>query len=217
MLNNGFFARLMIFEAGRRGSGQQPAPQEIPERILKTAEWWAKSVESNLAQWYPSPTLVAQTDRASKMLADIQRATEERYDKAESIDDTTAMAIWARAYEKTRKLALIHAASEDHQNLQIRESAVQWAWAVVEQLTMKMLFQAGSYVADNPFDADCLKVLQKLRGAKGSLPHSILLKRMKIDTKKFATLIDTLKERGSIQESVEATATNPRRIYQLAE
>ena len=62
-----------------------------------------------------------------------------------------------------------------------------------------MLFMASSHVAENPFHAECLKLTQKLRDAPGhEVPHSVLLRRMKIDAKHFTELIDTLSQRGDI-------------------
>ena len=40
MLTNGFFARMIILECGRRGAGQEPQIRDIPDRILDTANWW---------------------------------------------------------------------------------------------------------------------------------------------------------------------------------
>ena len=62
--------------------------------------------------------------------------------------------------------------------------------------TRRMLFMAASHVADNPFHAECLKLLEKLRDAPGfELPHSVLLKRMKT----FGMLIETLAQQGDIE------------------
>ena len=66
--------------------------------------------------------------------------------------------------------------------------------------TRRMLFMAAGHVAENPFHAECLKALEKLRAApSGELPHSVLLKRMKMDAKNFAMLVDTLVEQGDIK------------------
>ena len=63
----------------------------------------------------------------------------------------------------------------------------------------RMLFMAAQHVSENPFHAECLKLIQKLREApERRLPHSILLKRMKVDTKHFRELIVTLEQRGDI-------------------
>jgi hypothetical protein len=73
------------------------------------------------------------------------------------------MAIWARANEKARRLALIYACSEDHQNPVIGENAAQWAFEFVDHQTRRMLFMAGGHVSENEFDARCKAVVATLR------------------------------------------------------
>ena len=41
MLTNGFFARMIILECGKRSPGQEPTIRPLPARILETAKWWA--------------------------------------------------------------------------------------------------------------------------------------------------------------------------------
>jgi hypothetical protein len=56
--------------------------------------------------------------------------------------------------------------------------------------TRRMLFMAHNHVAENPFHAECLKLVRKLREAPNQqLAHSVLLKRMKIDAKTFQELV----------------------------
>src|SRR5262249_48742977 len=40
MLTNGFVARMVVIESGRRGIGQEPSLSAIPDRVLDTARWW---------------------------------------------------------------------------------------------------------------------------------------------------------------------------------
>jgi hypothetical protein len=80
-----------------------------------------------------------------------------------------------------------------------------------------MLFMAHSHVADNPFHAECLKLLRKLREApERQLTHSVLLKRMKTDAKTFQELIATLEQQGDVATVTQTTAGRPQRAYQLA-
>jgi hypothetical protein len=68
-----------------------------------------------------------------------------------------------------------------------------------------------------PFDAECLKLLKKLRGAPGrELPHSVLLKRMKTDATTFRALIATLDQRGDVVTRAEVVRAGTARFYRLA-
>jgi hypothetical protein len=79
-----------------------------------------------------------------------------------------------------------------------------------------MLFMAHSHVADNPFHAECLKLLRKLREApERQLTHSVLLKRMKTDAKTFQELVATLEQQGDVVIVTQATAGRPQRAYRL--
>ncbi len=114
--------------------------------------------------------------------------------------------VWGRVSENTRKLALLYAVSADHENPVIGRDAVAWASAFVQHQTRRMLFMASQHVAEGEFDAECLKVIRKLRAAPGgTLAHSTLLKRMKMESRKFQELMGTLVQRGDVQ-----TITTPR-------
>jgi hypothetical protein len=81
-----------------------------------------------------------------------------------------------------------------------------------------MLFMASSHVAENPFHAECLKLMHKLRESPGQeMAHSALLKRMKIDAKRFMELIDTLVQRGDVEIVTVPRPGTYRRSYRLRE
>ena len=41
MLTNGFFARMIIVDVGKRPEGQEPQPVgSLPQQIIDTARWW---------------------------------------------------------------------------------------------------------------------------------------------------------------------------------
>ena len=43
MLTNGFFARLIIVDIGKRGEGQTPGSvRQLPEPVIEAAKWWAE-------------------------------------------------------------------------------------------------------------------------------------------------------------------------------
>ncbi len=72
------------------------------------------------------------------------------------------------------------------------------------------------HVSETPFDADCLRLLRKLREAEGqALPHSVLLKRMKLDAEAFRRLAQTLMERGEVAVEMNPTKGRTGAIYRL--
>jgi hypothetical protein len=220
MLTNGLFARMLILESGPRGPGQEPTVSDLPERVLATAKWWSdlRPGPGNLANDHPTPRIVPHTDEARALLVELRRAAEDAYGEAEARRDAVATTVWGRASEQTRKLALLYAVSENHEEPAIGVEAVRWASRLVMHQTRRMLFMAANHAAETPFDELALRAMRKIREAPdGALPHSVLLKRMKMDSRSFHDLVDTLVQRGDVLVDSESTAGRSALIYRLAE
>ena len=218
MLTNGFFARMIILESGPRPTGQEPCIRDLPPRVMAAAKWWAdfRPGTGNLESWHPVPAVVEHTDEARRVLIESRMEAEAEYAKAEAKGDAVCTTVWGRVSEQARKLALLYAVSENHQAPRIGLPAVRWATRFVEHQTRRMLFMAQSHVADNPFHAECLKFMEKLRGASGKkLKHSVLLKRMKVDARGFREIVDTLVQRGDVEVITTPRAGAPRVDYRL--
>ena len=220
MLTNGFFARMIILECGKRSPGQEPRILALPSRILETARWWAdfRPGTGNLQDWHPVPRVVPHTDEAKRILIDTRLEAEVEYAKAESSGDMVGTTVWGRVSEHARKLALLFAVSENHERPEIGRAAAEWARRFVVHQTRRALFMAQAHVADNPFHAECLKFLKKLREApEQELAHSVLLKRMKVDSRNFLSLVETLEQRGDIVIRTQSTSGRAGRFYRLTE
>ena len=219
MLTNGFFARMIILEAGPRSPGQEPSIRNLPPRVRETAQWWTdyRPGTGNLEDWNPVPTIIEHSEEARGLLIEMRLEAEAQYGKAEEASDPVGTTVWGRVSEHIRKLALLHAISENHLSPRISLAAVEWASRFVMHQTRRMLFMAAHHVADNPFHAECLKLMEKLREAPGfELPHSVLLKRMKMDAKTFAMLIETLAQQGDIQVVTVPRTGTYLRMYRLS-
>jgi hypothetical protein len=69
---------------------------------------------------------------------------------------------------------------------------------------------------DQPCLVVCLRLIRKLQEIpERQLPHSLLLKRMKMDAKSFQEMIATLERQGDIATSIVATSGRPQRLYKL--
>ncbi|MFN7795157.1 MAG: bifunctional DNA primase/polymerase [Planctomycetota bacterium] len=218
MLTNGFFARMIILECGERGSGQEPKVLDIPERVIATARWWNdyKPGTGNLQSWHPIPTIVSQDEEGRDVLVEARLEAEREYNRAERKNDPVGTTVWGRVSEQMRKLALLYAISENHREPVITKSAAEWAARFVTHQVRRMLFMAGNHVAENSYHADCLRLIRKLQETpERQLPHSLLLKRMKMDAKSFQEMITTLEQQGDIATSIMATTGRPQRVYKL--
>lgn len=217
MLTNGFFSRLLIIECGKRAPGQEPKIAPIPQRILEAASAWSNySPGGNLAQVNPEPHTVQFSPRAARLITEARIESELEYAKCEASGDNVGTAVWTRVPEQLRKLALLYALSQDGVNAIIDDDAVAWARAIAWHQVRRMLFMASQHVAENPFEAECLKLSNALREAPGfSMTHSALLRKMRMNSKQFMELIATMLERGQVQLHEESTSGRARKCYRL--
>jgi hypothetical protein len=225
MLSNGFFARMLILEASKRGQGQEATVRDIPEPILKTAQWWANfkpGGTGNLDRWHPQPLVVPTTSEALAVFRRLREDGDHQYSQAEERDDAMGMAIWARAHEKARRLSLIYACSENHEDPVIGEGAARWASEFVEHQTRRMLSMAQEHVSENEFDARCKAVvtsLRKWRGKHGDawMPFWTLSRKHRWSEREHEEVRATLIAQRVIEYTQTSTGGRPSRQYRLLE
>ncbi|MCK6593487.1 MAG: DUF3987 domain-containing protein [Polyangiaceae bacterium] len=225
MLSNGFFARMLIFEAGRRGIGQDVDVHELPKAILKRARWWAefKPGKGNLKTAHPEPKHVEPTPDARVRLGEIRALADAAYAESEAKSDQAGMALWARANEKARRLALVHACSIGHRNPEISVEGVNWAWSLVEHQTRRMLFKASQHVSAGDFESQCKAMIRVLREwavkhpADPWMPFWQLSRRLAWSPREHDEVRQALMDQRRIQFAERATGGTPQRLYRLIE
>ncbi len=218
MLTNGFFARMIIVDVGKRGEGQTPgSARHLPESILETARWWAEyqPATGNLQETHPEPRVVPFEPEAAEAVRQLQKLTEAEYNRAEEAKDEVARTAWSRTCENATKLALIYACSENHENPVIGLPAVQWATTFAMHQTRRQLYLAATYVAENPFHAECLKLLRKIKESGGRAARRQLMRTMHCKAADFDQIISTLVQQGDIVQGEITTKTKPAQGYQL--
>ncbi len=173
MLTNGFFARLIIVDIGRRGEGQAPgSARHLPDGVIHTARWWAEfqpgTNRRNLLEVHPEPRVVPYVADAAEAITALQRQTEREYNDAHDRNDEVAKIAWSRTTENASKLALLRACSENHETPVIDLPAVQWATTFAMHQTRRQLFLASTYVAATDFGGLCKRALRFLRQCRDS-------------------------------------------------
>lgn len=220
MMTNGLFSRMLIVDVGERALCEMAGDiDKIPSEIIDVAEFWqAKtrpSPKNNLSWENPNPPAAAYQGQAGKILFDFQRQSDLNH-RATEANDEVSKAVWSRAAENARKLALLYACSENHQNPTISEQAAQWAIAFVNHQIRRQIYMASIYAAENDFHALCLKVKEKLRNSPGhKMQHSELLRNMRIDKDNLKKIIETLVEQGDIQIETMQIVTKKGVVYKL--
>lgn len=219
MLSNGFFARLNIIDVGRRSEGQKPgSARNLPDSILKIAKWWAQfdPGDGNFMNFHPAPKVVQFTPEAESAIEELRHMTEVEYAKAEEENDEVGRTAWSRTCEHATKLALIYACSENHKAPKMTIDAVRWASEFAMHQTRRQLFLAGVHVADNPFHAECLKLMKILRESDDQkMQRQHLLRAMRCKAADFDQIVGTLVQSGDVETVTMATATKSAVGYQL--
>ncbi len=222
MLTNGLFARMMIIDVGTRGQGQTPgSARHVPDSILDTARWWSdfapgrRGAGGNLYAMYPEPKSVPFTPDALKAIEAMQKKTDAKWHEADKQKNEADRTAWSRACENAKKLALIYACSENHENPVISLAAIEWASAFALHQTKRQLYLAGSYVAENPFHAECLKLLRRLRESKGQMARNKLMRAMRCKLADFDQIIGTLLMQGDIAAVDIPTKTKTAKGYRI--
>lgn len=225
MLTNGFFARMIVIDIGTRGKGQDAGlVDRMPERLLETAKWWHEFTpgrqRGDLIGFHPQPLVIEQSRQAREVLDDFRCLADTEYAQAELDNNEAAKAIWGRANENARKLALIYASSENHRCPQISQNAASWSVQFVDHQIRRMLFLASQHVAENDFDKKCKKMIEILRtwkqqkGEQVWMPHWELARRLKGWNEKDIEMVrDTLSARLEIEYEVGSTSKRGRTGY----
>lgn len=201
MLTDGFFSRTLCVEASCVVEDQDPAIVRLPDRIKEQIAWWAhySPTPGDLANLHPQPTIIELTDEAREIIATVRQEARRHQNDANAVNDTVKAAIWSRVRQMTRKLALIYAISRDCRSPIIDAEAMSWSRDFIIHQAKRMLFMAHEHVSDNPFHAQCLKVVKRLRESpEQTLGRKPLLRFMHCKASELNDIVGTLIEQGRI-------------------
>jgi hypothetical protein len=222
LLTNGLFSRAIVLDAKERGSRQRPTDvTRMPEELLETARWWSEHKPyqegkgGNLEEEHPNPATVPYTDEGYEVLDALAQEADRQYDEAFQKDDHARATLWTRICENATRMSLVYACSRNHLKPVIDEEAAQWASRFVKHLACRMFYLADNHVAENTFDAECLRVAEKIRSAGGRIDHSTLLKRMKIKARDLDEILETMFLQQVLHRETQQTKGRPRTIYRL--
>lgn len=219
MLEGGFFARMVILDAGKRPKGQDSQPPDLiveRERIIEAAKWWQTFDPGggNLSNVNPTPLVVPFDGSAKEKITEYRAFTEDEYSKAEDRGDSIAMTVWGRAAENATKLALLAACSESHKEPIILAPHTRWAVAFNDHQVRRSLFLAAENAAETEFDAKIKKAMQELRkwhkanSPDKAMPEWRLKRKLGLSPTEFEAVVSELGRRRLAV--FEATATKGR-------
>lgn len=243
LVKDGFLGRCIVVESKRpRQLTQFVERTNPPAKIVD----WCKSV--HLSQAAPQGDLAAlaiaempatvidlpMSDECLTLLTEIDKAMNDAKDMAES--DGLDM-ILGRTVEKAMRLALIVAKTRNKNAKEVSRADLQWAIDYVQHYDLALVRAVREKRFENEHQMNANKVLDFIRRAKslakttknkvyaellreGAMPHSLLLQRMNMDSKKLADLVQTLVDADQIKASPEAGGVKPGfrgAVYRLVE
>jgi hypothetical protein len=192
---------------------------------VETARWWIDfqpgEHRHNLSQWHPVPRLVEQTPEAGALLREFRDQADTQYSLAEERGEQAAMAIWARAHEKARRLALIYACSANHVEPLISANGAHWAREFVDHQTRRMLYMASQHASENEFDARCKRLVEVLakggaRHPEGWMPFWMINRKLPWSEREHEEVRNTLLNQRVIEYQVASSGGRPGMVYRLA-
>jgi hypothetical protein len=211
-LTGGFVSRILIFEGAPRPAMTWANPSPPPESILDVARYWGKfeSVPDNpCLDLNPQPRVVPFAPEAKERLQGFLA-------KADGVTGNKVVTgVWGRAFEKAAKLSLLYAASANHKNPVIDLAAADWACAMAERQTRRLLELADEYVAVGKFDEQQKRVLRIVAEAGGQIEHMELARKTREWTARDRgdVLKSLLIETRQLGQRTEGTEGRPRTVY----
>lgn len=198
-LTDGFVGRLLVFEGTSKviepDDDREVAEFVPPESIIKAVHYWREYKPAGLiGESLPRPRILKDSDDARAMfkkLSDIALGFPV---------DSVKSAIWARAHEKARKLALIYSVSEDCIATKISGDAAEWAIGIVTHLTRRLEYLADRFVADSAFGKQSNRVFEIIdsAGPSGIGRNALCHKTRWLRTKELDEILEALRQQGKV-------------------
>ncbi len=206
-ISSGFVGRFVMFLSENGGGRpdniatlaidpQNPGPTEysttleVPATVREYVSRWG---EYKCSEDPITPLTIRQTEAARKRLqthfADIhKRLSQDR--------GTAREEIWGRAAEKTAKFALFAALSRSGDTIDIEDA--NWAIALCNALTRRMVLLCSRHIAESAWDAKALQIMRRIQDSDKPVERSAVLKMSRVDARQFQLFIDWLIETGEI-------------------
>jgi len=212
-LNDGFVARLLVFESHDMPERQRRSQQPVPEPIIAAARWWGDfSPGGNLRREHPEPIVVPTTTAGAAVFDGLAAKVDAELRERRRVGNS----LWARAEEKACRLALVHACSANRERPVIDAADARWACDLSEYLTRRVLHLADEWVSDGQFDARQKKVLRIIRDAGGHIGRRELSRRTQwLSQRERNEVLANLEEAGLVELRQILTGSRPKVVYAI--
>lgn len=220
-LTGGLAGRCFILECTETADLQMPQLLPIPER-LKQQGGYLRDFQPggnmvDLADAMPTPYVIPEAQDVSATLWGIAQDAEVQRKFFERKKNEIGTALWGRAYEKVRKLAMVYALSENPYEPHFSEAGATWAYDIVSWSVRRLLHKASLFMFTTAFEEVAVRIRRALATAGGTLQHKQALRASRVDSATFMKIMDTMLETGEVTREVRASATKSATIYHSTE
>jgi len=190
-LQDGFAARMIVIDTGPRPRSEDITETDPPESILQRAAYWANlRPGGGLNSMFPEALLVPETPAASEIFRGLVKKAED------AGQNESEAAVWARAIEKARRLALIYACSRDPEAPCIDDQAARWGVEFASWTTERFIaVMADEVASDDPAQQKwqrVRKIIQAYTKRTQLCSRSQLIRAVKWNAKDLDRIIDSM-------------------------
>jgi hypothetical protein len=207
-LEDGFLARLLIFETSENPPRRRIQERPVPQRILDAARWWGDFRPcGSLDERNPQPAVVEYTEEAWQTFDALARLADAESAKGHA-------PLWARAEEKACRLALVYACSAAKDKPLINGEAATWACDLSLYLTRRLIVMASQWIADGEFDAKQKKVLRLMASAGGKITQRELVRKTRAwPVHVRMQVLENMEATRYLRKITEHTGGRPKTLY----
>ncbi len=193
-LENGLVGRCLVVEGGKKGPlapvAEKPA---LPPGVVHAAHELAARRMRRPWTGETEPQVVPFAAGVADALKQVADETDALCDEAESRADLAGQALWVRAAEKVRKLALLHALSANLSFPEVSLEGVRWARDFVFHCTRRTCEMAAVHITSGATDENCRRILQYFaKRRKNALMRSEVMRALHLDAKALSDAETTL-------------------------
>lgn len=211
-VEDGFLGRCLVFESVDHPRLRMIPEQPIPASIIRAAEYWrgfAPPGSGNLAGLHPEPMVIETTTDANVVFTEFQDYSHDLAGRK-----SKGAALWERASQKARQLAIVFACSINRESPVIDRFAADWACSLARVVTRHMISVANDWLSSNAQESSVQRLLRFLKEYPEGITKSELTRKTHwLKKRERDEIIASLIEAGQVREVIEQIEKSRRTTY----
>jgi hypothetical protein len=203
-IRDGFLGRMLVFQSDRHlhdPAGNKPAPPPA-ELQAHVQAWFQRRIDppngGNLSPFISAHQITVPNDpRAEQTFLDFRSTTLARR-RSLAPEGTGLDALWGRAEEHARKIALILSASQSFDGLVVGRETAAWACDLVGHLVTGLVSVIRDNVSDSEVGRQRLEILRAIREQGGAATKSQIIRAVRLSSRDMNDALGSLAEAGYI-------------------